>query len=95
MKTLQVERSSEEAEASSDPSWRGPYRAWSVSAALFVVLVIVPLVLIFTVPQPPISGGAATLQSIASHKFVYLTELVSFMGLSVGHGRLSGPLCGA
>ena len=83
LETLLVARSSGEAEASPDPSWRGLYRAGSVSAALFVVLVIVPLVLIFTTSQPPISGGAATLQYIASHKFVYLTELVSFVGLSV------------
>ncbi len=83
MKTLQVESFLEEAEVSPDPSWRSLYRAGGVSAAIFVVLVIVPLVLIFTLPQPPISGGAATLQYIASHKVVYLTELVSFVGLSV------------
>ena len=83
METLRVERASKEVVASPDPSWRDLYRIGSGSAALFVVLVIVPLVLIFTTPQPPISGGAATLQYIASHKFVYLTELVSFVGLSV------------
>jgi hypothetical protein len=83
METLHIERSSGEAGASPDPSRRGLYRVGSVSAALFVVLIIVPLVLIFTTSQPPISGGAATLQYIASHKFVYLTELVSFVGLSV------------
>jgi hypothetical protein len=83
METLHIERSSGEAPASPDPSRRGLYRVGSVSAALFVVLIIVPLVLIFTTSQPPISGGAATLQYIASHKFVYLTELVSFVGLSV------------
>ncbi len=81
METVRGEASS--AEAPADPSWSGLYRAGSVAAALFVVLVIVPLVLIFTTPQPPISGGAATLQYIASHKFVYLTEFVSFVGLSV------------
>lgn len=81
--TLRVERASKEVVASPDPSWRGLYRTASGSAVLFVVLIIVPLVLIFTTPQPPISGGAATLQYIASHKFVYLTEFVSFVGLSV------------
>jgi uncharacterized membrane protein YvlD (DUF360 family) len=83
METLHGENSSEKAEVSADPSWRGLYRAGSVSAVLFVLLVIIPLLLIFTMPQPPISGGAATLQYIASHKFIYLTELVSFVGLSV------------
>jgi hypothetical protein len=83
METLRVERSSREAVAAPDPSWRGLYRAGWISAALFVVLVIVPLVLIFTTAQPPVSGGAATLQYIASHKPVYLIELVSFVGLSL------------
>lgn len=83
METTSVGRSSGEAEASPDPSWRGLYRAGGISAALFVVLVIVPLVLIFTTPQPPLSGGAATLQYIALHKPIYLIELVSFVGLSV------------
>jgi len=83
METTSVGRSSGEAQASPDPSWRGLYRAGGISAALFVVLVIVPLVLIFTTAQPPISGGTATLQYIASHKPIYLIELVSFVGLSV------------
>jgi Domain of unknown function (DUF4386) len=34
-------------------------------------------------PQPPLSGGAATLQYIASHKPAYIIELVSFVGLSL------------
>ena len=83
MNTVQVGRSPGEAEAAPDPSWRGLYQGGCVSAVLYVVLVVVPLVLIFTTPQPPISGGAATLQYIALHKPVYLIELVSFVGLSV------------
>jgi hypothetical protein len=83
MNTLQVGRSAGEAEASPDPSWRGLYRAGSISAALYVILVIVPLVLLFTTPQPPSAGGAATLQYIAANKLVYIIELVSFVGLSV------------
>ncbi len=83
MNTLQVGRSAGEAEASPDSSWRGLYRAGSISAALYVILVIVPVVLLFTTPQPPISGGAATLQYIAANKSVYIIELVSFVGLSV------------
>lgn len=83
MNTLQVGRPAGEAEASPDSSWRGLYRAGSISAALYVILVIVPVVLLFTTPQPPISGGAATLQYIAANKSVYIIELVSFVGLSV------------
>jgi len=83
METLRVGRSSREAVASPDPSWRGLYRAGGVSAALYAVLIIVPLVLLNTMPQPPLSGGAATLQYIALHKPVYIIELVSFVGLSL------------
>jgi Domain of unknown function (DUF4386) len=83
MNTLQVGRSSGEAEAGPDPSWRSLYRAGGVLAALYIVLIIVPLVLLNTTPQPPLSGGAATLQYIASYKPVYIIELVSFVGLSL------------
>jgi hypothetical protein len=80
--TLRVARTSREAVAAPDPSWRGLYRVGAVSAVLYVVLIIIPLVLMFTTPQPPLAGGAATLEYIASHKLVYLIELVSFVGLS-------------
>src|SRR6266571_2632179 len=83
MKTLRVERTSREAEAAPDPSWRGLYRVGAVSTVLYVVLIIIPLVLMFTTPQPPLAGGAATLEYIASHKLVYLIELVSFVWLSL------------
>jgi len=83
METLRIERSSREAVAAPDPSWRGLYRVGAVSAVLYVVLILIPLVLMFTTPQPPLAGGAATLQYIASHKLVYLIELVSFVWLSL------------
>ena len=83
MNTLQVGRSSREAVAAPDPSWRGLYQAGGVSAALYVVLIIIPLVLLNTTPQPPFSGGAATLQYIALYKPIYIIELVSFVGLSL------------
>jgi len=83
METTSVRRSPGEASASPDPSWRGLYRVGGVSAALYVVLIIIPLVLLNTTPLPPLSGGAATLQYIASHKPVYIIELVSFVGLSL------------
>jgi hypothetical protein len=47
-----------------------------------VVLVLVPVVLIFVAPVPPASGGPL-LEYIATHKAVYLTELVCFVGLAV------------
>lgn len=71
------------ATASPDPSWTDLYRAGGIAAALYVLLIVVPLVLLNTTPQPPLSGGAALLQFIASHKAVYIIELVSFVGLSL------------
>ena len=83
METLNVGRSSEEAVAGPDSSWRGLYRAGAISAVLYVVLNIGALVLLIITPLVPSSGGAATLQYIASHKPVYLLELVLFVAPSV------------
>lgn len=69
--------------AAPDFSWRSLYRVGSVSAAFYVALVIVPLVLLVVAPQPPLVGGAAALEYIASHKLVYIVELVAFVGLSL------------
>src|SRR6266516_287854 len=80
---MSVGRSSEEAITGPDPSWRGLYRAGAISAVLYVVLNIGALVLLLITPPAPSSGGAATLQYIASHKSVYLLELVLFVALSV------------
>jgi hypothetical protein len=71
------------ATSSPDPSWTDLYRAGGIAAALYVLLIFIPLVLLNTTPQPPLSGGAALLQFIASHKAVYIIELVSFVGLSL------------
>lgn len=84
METLRVGRSSGEAEASPDPTWRGLYRAGGVSAALYIVLgIIAPVVILMTMPQPPSSGGAATLQYIASNRLGYIFEQVLFSVPSV------------
>jgi hypothetical protein len=68
-----------------DPNmaWGSLYAAGSILAVLYVVMILVPLVLIFTAPQPPASGGVAILTYIAEHKAVYLAELICFVGLSV------------
>ncbi len=87
MAVLSARRPSREAlgEEDTDPgsSWKGLYRVGAVSAALYVLLIIVPVVLLNIAPQPPLSGGAAVLQYIASNKTVYIIELVSFVGLSL------------
>ncbi|MBB5234692.1 small-conductance mechanosensitive channel [Deinococcus budaensis] len=66
-----------------DPAWRPLYRVGAACAALYVLLLLIPLVLLGVAPQPPLSGGTAMLDYIAAHKAVYLTEFVSFVGLSV------------
>ena len=60
METTRV-KTMKDAIASPDPSWRGLYRVGRVSAFLYIVLLIVPVVLIFTTQQPPTSDGAAML----------------------------------
>jgi Domain of unknown function (DUF4386) len=83
METLNVGRSSEEAVAGPDPSWRGLYRAGGVSAVLFVVLTIVAIVLVVVAPPPLNSDGATTLQYIASHKVLYIIEQALWLAPSV------------
>lgn len=73
----------EETAVGSDPPWRGLYRAGAVSAALYVAMILVPVVLLFVAPQPPLSGGDEILQYIAANKTVYVIELISFVGLSL------------
>ena len=68
--------------ACADPSWRTLYRLGSVAAALYVLLVLVPVVLIYLAPLAP-TEGAAVLKYIADHSGVYLIELVCFVGLAV------------
>ncbi|MGB7961829.1 MAG: DUF4386 family protein [Propionicimonas sp.] len=70
------------AAAGVDLSWRPLYLAGAVSALVYVVLVVVPVTLLFVAPVPP-TEGRAVLEYIAANKGVYLTELVSFVGLGV------------
>jgi hypothetical protein len=68
--------------AEADP-WRLLYRAGALSALVFVILILVPLVLLIVQPQVPVSGGAAILEYIGAHRAVYLAELLCFVGLSL------------
>ncbi len=83
MTTLNVTSVSGEAIVGPDQSWRGLYRAGAVSAAIYVLMIIIPLVLISVFPLPPLTGGAALLEYIAVHKLVYMIEYVSFVGLGL------------
>lgn len=72
-----------EAVTTPDRSWRDLYRIGAVSAALYVLMIIGPIVLLNIAPLPPLTGGAALLEYIAAHKLVYMAEFVSFVGLCV------------
>lgn len=72
-----------QAEPTPDPAWRELYRAGGMSAMLFVALIVVSLVLEFTTPRPPSSGGAATLEHIAAHRKIYLLRQALWYGPSV------------
>lgn len=66
-----------------DPSWRGLYRAGGVSGLLAGVIYIVAAGLIFTTPSPPTSGGAETLEYIASHRSLYILKQILWLAPSV------------
>jgi hypothetical protein len=83
MNTLQVARSPAETVAAPDPSWRSLYRAGGVSAALFVVSILVAIVLIVIAPPPLSADGATTLKYIAAHKSLYIIEQVLWLAPSV------------
>ncbi len=68
--------------AQADGSWATLYRVGGVAGLVFVVLVVIPVVLVLAAPVPPVEGGPL-LPYIASHKALYLTELICFVGLSV------------
>jgi Domain of unknown function (DUF4386) len=83
MNALHIGKSAAEAEVAPDPSWRGLYRAGGISAILFIVPVLVAIVLIIIAPPPLNADGATTLQYVASHKVLYLTEQVLWLAPSV------------
>jgi hypothetical protein len=66
----------------SDRDWWQLYRTGAVSAAVFVLLVLVPIILVVAAPVPPVKGRAL-LEYVAEHRVVYLVELVCFVGLAV------------
>ncbi len=59
------------------------FLAGAIAALVTLVMTIVPLALVFGVPQPPLSGGAELLRYIGSNKAVYILELATFAGLGL------------
>jgi hypothetical protein len=56
-----------------DDAWRGLYRVGGIAAFLVVVLNLAALALDLRAP-PPVSGGMATLEFIATHRVSYILE---------------------
>ncbi|MCW5851437.1 MAG: hypothetical protein KIT87_15290 [Anaerolineae bacterium] len=67
MNTVSVETARSASVMSADSGWRDFYRVGAISAFLFVILNIVAIGLDLAAP-PPVSGGAATLEFIASNR---------------------------
>lgn len=83
MKTLSTRESSPEAVAGPDPSWRNLYRVGGICAMLAGLLYIAALALDFIAPPAPLSGGAATLQYIASQRSFYILAQTLWLAPSV------------
>lgn len=59
-----------------DSSWRTLYLAGGAAALVASFCYITALIVTFTVPEAPTSGGAATLQYIADHRSVYILQQI-------------------
>ncbi|KFD41382.1 hypothetical protein DK28_0209380 [Peptococcaceae bacterium SCADC1_2_3] len=55
-----------------DSGWKSLYKVGSLSAWLFIVLLVAAIVLAIATPSPPTAGGAATLEYIAAHRTLYI-----------------------
>ena len=66
-----------------EPTWRELYRAGGVSAIIAATAYIVAVVVEFTLPSVPTSGGAAILEHIAAHRTVYILQQILWQGPSI------------
>lgn len=85
MKTDFAERAAIVAPAATgpDPSWRDLYRIGGVSALLATLAYVVAVVVEFSGPEAPASGGAATLEYIAAHRSIYILQQILWLAPSV------------
>lgn len=66
-----------------DPSWNDLYKAGGISALIVGALYAAATILLFAVPLQPTSGGAATLQYIASNRSAYILEQLLYNGPAI------------
>jgi hypothetical protein len=86
---MEVEMNASRAEAATaaasqpDPSWRSLYRVGGWSGLIIVVPYLAAIVLVSAAPPPLETGGAETLEYVASHKVLYAIEQVAWMAPGV------------
>ncbi|MBX6343241.1 MAG: hypothetical protein IRY97_12335 [Thermomicrobiaceae bacterium] len=83
MATLMRQRPATGTGLQADPSWSRLYWAGGVCALLAGLMYVVAVVVEFTVPAAPTSGGAAMLDYIASHRSTYILQQVLWLAPSI------------
>lgn len=83
MTTLSVSRPVGATAPGPDPAWSTLYWVGGVSGLLAGVIYIIAVILIFTTPSPPVSGGVATLEFIAAHRSLYILKQILWLSPSV------------
>lgn len=83
MATLTRGRPLAEAVAGPDPSWKRLYWAGGISALLASLVYLIAIVVEFTMPEAPTSGGVATLEYIAAHRSVYILQQILWLAPSI------------
>jgi hypothetical protein len=83
MVTLTRERAAPVVAPQPDPSWKRLYLVGGITALLAGLAYIVAVVLEFSLPEAPSSGGAATLQYIADHRALYILQQILWLAPSV------------
>jgi hypothetical protein len=83
MKTITVGRPPNATATGPDPSWRDLYRAGGIAALVATLVYVVAVIVEFSGPAAPTSGGAATLDYIAAHRSVYILQQVLWLAPSV------------
>ncbi len=66
-----------------DPSWHDLYWAGGVSALLATLAYVTAVIVEFTLPSVPTTGGAAILEYIAAYRSLYILQQVLWLGPSI------------
>ncbi len=83
MATLTRVRPTAEARHGPDPSWERLYWVGGISALLAALMYVVAIIVEFSLPAPPTTGGAAMLDYIAGHRSTYILQQILWLGPSI------------